>query len=198
MRSGRRARLAPPTQGRHRGRARRGRTRGSSRASTSRWRSPLSAVRRRLLSTSEPSPSTTSTPGQRVDADAHRFDVLDLRRREDREDLEQRSFVVSQQLIAPGDRVAQRPLPVGQVAGPAAEDIESATQAIAKLGGREQPKPRGRELDRERQPVEPRADLADDGSRFVIESEARPRLTAALHEERDGRGAHRSRRTGRQ
>ena len=126
------------------------------------------------------------------------FDVLDLRRREHREDLEQRPFVLVEQLVAPGDRVAQRPLAVGQVARPAAEDIEPAPEAVAQLGRREQAKPRGRELDRERQPVEPRADLADDGSRLVVEAEARPRLAAALHEERDRGGAHRAGGAGRQ
>ena len=86
----------------------------------------------------------------------------------------------------------------GRSRAPLREDIEPAPEAVAQLGGREQSKPRGRELDRERQPVEPRADLADDGGRLVVEAEARPRLTPALHEERDRRGAHRAGRAGRQ
>ena len=73
--------------------------------------------------------------GQRVDADAHLFDVVDLRRREHREDLEQRAFVLVEQLVTPGDRGAQGPLAVGQVARPTAEDIEPAPEAVAQLGG---------------------------------------------------------------
>ena len=147
---------------------------------------------------SEPSPSTTSTPARASMPTQTCFDVLDLRRREHGEDLEQRALVVIEQLVAPGDRVAERPLAVGQVARSAAEDIEPAPEAVAQLGGREQAKPRGRELDRERQPVEPRADLADDGGRLVVEAEARPRLTPALDEEGDRGGGHRAGGAGRQ
>ena len=129
--------------------------------------------------------------GQRVDADAHRFDIFDLRRREHREHLEQGAFVLVEELVAPGDRRAQRPLAFGQVARTPAQDIEPAPQAVEQLGGREQTKPRGRELDREWQSVEPRTDLADDGGRLVVETEVRPCLSPALQEEGDGRRVHR-------
>ena len=131
-------------------------------------------------------------PGQGVDADADLFDVLDPRRREHGQDLEQRPLVVVEQLVAPGDRGAERPLAVGQVARSAPKDIESSSEAVAQLRRREQAKPRGRELDRERQPVESRADLADDRSRVVVEAEAWPRLSSALDEEGDRGGGHRA------
>ncbi len=92
----------------------------------------------------------------------------------------------------------QRPLAVGQVARPAAQDIEAAPQAVAQLGRREQAKSRRSQLDRQGQPVEPRADLADDRRRLVIEAEAGPRLTPALDEERHCGGGHRTGRPGRQ
>ncbi len=64
-----------------------------------------------------------------------------------------------EQVVAPGDRSAQRALPIGAIARPAGEEVEALLQARQHRLRGEELDPRGRELDRERQPVEAIADL---------------------------------------
>ena len=53
----------------------------------------------------------------------------------DREGLEEPLLVGRQEVVAPGDRVAQRALPVGEIAGAAREDIEPAIEPEQEGGG---------------------------------------------------------------
>ena len=72
------------------------------------------------------------------------------------EPREQAPLVGVEQVVAPVDRAAQRPLALRQVAGAAGQQRRGGRRAAAQhRGRREQPDPRRRELDRERQAVEP-------------------------------------------
>ena len=88
---------------------------------------------------------------------------------EHREAREARLLVVAEQRVAPVDRRAQRLLAGGRVAGAGAERGERGVQALGDLAGREQPAAGGRQLDRERQPVDAPADLRDRGRVAVAE-----------------------------
>ena len=66
-----------------------------------------------------------------------------------------------QQVVAPGDGVAQRAQPDRLVAGTLGEQEKPVAQPRAQCGGREQPRAGGRQLDCQRQPIEPVADLRD-------------------------------------
>ena len=77
---------------------------------------------------------------------------------EDRESREQVSFPVVEQVVAPGDRRAQRPL-AGIGIAAALEQVEALRQALEDLSGREHARPRRGQLHRERQVVQPAAQL---------------------------------------
>ncbi len=72
---------------------------------------------------------------------------------------EQQLLVGRQQVVAPVDCRAKRVLAFGQVAGAAARELQR--QEREELGGRVLARARGRELDRQREAVEPAADLGD-------------------------------------
>ena len=65
----------------------------------------------------------------------------------------------AEQVVAPVDRPAQRPLARRQVAAAALEQAEPVVQAPGHRRGREQPDPGRGQLDRQRQPVEVADDL---------------------------------------
>ncbi len=90
-----------------------------------------------------------------------------------------------EQVIAPADRGAQRLLALRRVAGAAAEQIEPAREPVEDVLRREDLDPRRRELDRQRESVEPAADLLDDAGRVV--EQARVDGAGAALEQRDGR-----------
>jgi hypothetical protein len=69
-------------------------------------------------------------------------------------------LLIVEQVVAPVDRRPQRPLPFGRVAGAAAEEGQALLQALLKLSRGQDPRPGGRELDRERKIVQPATDLA--------------------------------------
>ena len=93
---------------------------------------------------------------------ADRFRALERAgSREHRQAAEQPLLGVGQELVAPVDGVAQRLLADGQVAAAAGEQIETALEARPDLRRREDPDPRRRQLDRQRQAVETGADLGD-------------------------------------
>ena len=75
-----------------------------------------------------------------------------------------RCAVRVEQVVAPADRGAQRPLAVGRVARAGAEQVEPAPEAVEDLARGEDLDARRRELDRQRQAVEPAADLRDRAS----------------------------------
>ena len=66
-----------------------------------------------------------------------------------------------EQVVAPLDRRAQRPLALGQVAGAAGEQRQPLVEPLEELLGRERLDARGGELEREREVVEAAADLGD-------------------------------------
>ena len=80
---------------------------------------------------------------------------------------------------------AQRLLAGGRVARAGAERAERGVQAFGDLGGRQQPAAGGRELDRQRQPVDAPADLRDRGGVAVAEVEVGIVGSRALGEQRD-------------
>ena len=97
--------------------------------------------------------------------------------------------------VAPVDRGPQRALARGAVAR-AGRGVERPEHRRDQLGGREHPDPRGGELDREREPVEPRADLPTAaGLRARGERMAEPRARTANSSTAAPSGQRRHRRT---
>ena len=85
-----------------------------------------------------------------------------------------------EQVVAPLDRRAQRALALGRVARAARQERESRVEALEEPLGSEELRPRGRELDREREAVEAAADRLDRG----VGCELAPDGTRPLDEER--------------
>ena len=117
---------------------------------------PVASCRTRFFSASDRSPSCAPVEiatahavggGDRPPAGEHR------------EPREQPLLHRRQQVVAPQQRVAQRPLAGGDVARTVGQQLEPPLQAGEDLRGLQRPDARGGELDGERQPVEPRADL---------------------------------------
>jgi hypothetical protein len=63
-------------------------------------------------------------------------------------------LAVVEEVVAPGERVAQRLLPRGKVACAAGQKLQALAEPLQHRFGREQRDPRRRQLERERQPVE--------------------------------------------
>ena len=124
--------------------------------------------------------------GRLVEVGRHRLDRLDRAATEDRQQLEEPLLGGAQELVAPLDRRAQRLLPLGQIAGAAAEVLEAAAESIPERLRREEVQARGGELDRQRQPVEPATDLGHGGGVVVREAEVGPDAARPLHEQLDG------------
>ena len=80
---------------------------------------------------------------------------------EDGQAPEQRLLPLEQQVVAPGDRVAQRPLALVGVLGAAGQQGQPLVEPAQERLRRERAHPRRGQLDRERQAVEPAADLRD-------------------------------------
>ena len=80
---------------------------------------------------------------------------------EDGTSAKDRLLVVGQEVVAPGDRSAQGPLALRQVARPAREQVEAGGEAVEDRLGAEHPDPRRGELDREGQAFEAVDDAAD-------------------------------------
>ena len=123
--------------------------------------------------------------GRIVETGRHGFDRLDRAAGEDRQDLEEPLLRRTQELVAPLDRRPERLLARGQVAGAAAERLQAAGEPIPKRLRREEVQSGGGELDRERQPVEPAADVGDGGGVVVGEPEVRSDAARPLHEQLD-------------
>ena len=85
--------------------------------------------------------------------------------RERAEDGEEPPGVRLEQLVAPTDRRAQGPLPFREVARPLRRELEPVVERLEQLGRRQVGRAGGDELDRERQSVEPAADLGDERPR---------------------------------
>ena len=98
---------------------------------------------------------------------------------EHREPGEERLLVLVEQVVAPGDRGAQRGMALVGIAA-ALEEVEPLPDPLEQLLGAEQLHPRGGELDREREPVEAADQLVDGGRVADVRrgSPARARGTA--------------------
>ena len=90
---------------------------------------------------------------------------------------------VGQQCIAPGDRGAQRLLPVRQVAAAAGQQAQRMVQPGQDRLRRQQLNPRRRQLDGQRQAVESAGDRRDRRHVLVVESESRHRGGGPLGEQ---------------
>jgi hypothetical protein len=72
---------------------------------------------------------------------------------------EERLLCLAEEVVAPGDRIAQRPLAGGQVARAAGQRQPPIAQPGQQRRRREDPALGGGQLDRQRQPVQPPADV---------------------------------------
>ncbi len=109
---------------------------------------------------------------------------------EDRQAAVQGTLAVGEPLVAPVDRRAKRALPFGKIERPFHLEREPLAERPHDLGWREHDEPCGDELDRERQTVEPPADLVHRRKRVGLQHDA-PRRRE-LDEER-GRVVERQR-----
>ena len=105
---------------------------------------------------------------------------------EDRQAREHGAIGGVEHVVAPGDRPAQGLLPGGEVAAAALEQPEPPLEARQHRLRREDPDPRRRQLDRQREPVEADADLRHRRGVLVGHLEARLDRSCALDEEGDG------------
>ena len=100
-------------------------------------------------------------------SDADRLDGVDRPAAgEDREPREERLLGAGEQTVAPVERGAERLLALRQVAGAFGEQLERRCRAGEQSRPARAAGPGGGELDRERQPVEPAADLGH-GARTI-------------------------------
>ena len=107
---------------------------------------------------------------------------------EHREPAEGLAFGRVQEAVAPVDRCAQRLLTRGRIARAAAEHIQRARESAVQLFDPEQPGAGRRQLDGERQSVEPLANLRDHACVALRQLEACLLAARALHEQRAGGG----------
>ena len=105
---------------------------------------------------------------------------------EDGEAREARLLVGAEQVVAPVDRRAQRLLAGGRVARRRRRARRARLQARGDLARGEQPAARGRQLDRQRQPVERAGRSQPPRRRCRRSSRTRGRGPRALAEQRDG------------
>src|SRR5262249_42534139 len=103
----------------------------------------------------------------------------------DRETAEERLLGVVEQVVAPVDRVAHRLLPQGQITRTTAEQWQSLLQALQQRRRGQDFDAGGRELDREREPVDPADDGGNRWQRFRGEVEIRSDRLCPLHKEPD-------------
>ncbi|CAA9568219.1 MAG: hypothetical protein AVDCRST_MAG19-2496 [uncultured Thermomicrobiales bacterium] len=80
---------------------------------------------------------------------------------EHRQPAEQRPLVLGKEVVAPGDGCRHRPLAWGRVARPAGQQGQAALQAGQQRCRRQVGHAGRRQLDRQRQPFEPPANLGD-------------------------------------
>src|SRR5205085_7027383 len=104
-----------------------------------------------------------------------------------RQSPEQVLFALLQQVVAPGNRVAQRLLALGQIPCPPTGQRQAALQSCQQGGRREQREDRCRQFERQWQPVQALAELDDGGRILAREGEIGPGLACTLDEQGHGR-----------
>ena len=97
-------------------------------------------------------------------------------------------------VVAPVQRRAQRLVPARRGARPADQHREDVAQPLGELRGGKHPHPGRRQLDRQRQPVEPLADRQDLGGVLVGDAKGRPHQLRPLLEQHDRVGVGEQRR----
>ena len=107
--------------------------------------------------------------------------------REHTEILEQRAPLVGEQADAPVDRRLHRPVPIGKVAHRRGQQRKDVLQALSDALRGQQAHFRGSQLDRQRQAVEPSADVRDGVRVLGGEGELRLGRLGAIDEQLDGR-----------
>src|SRR5947199_18509 len=80
-----------------------------------------------------------------------------------------RRFVVVEQRVAPVERGAERLLAIQRGTAAGAEHVERGPEALGELGGGEVADARGRQLDRQRHPVQAPADRGSSGQVVLAE-----------------------------
>ena len=100
-----------------------------------------------------------------------------------REAREERLLLRQQQVVAPGDRPAQRLLARGEVLRAARQQRQPLVEAAQERRRRERPHPGRRQLDRQRQAVQPDADLRHGRRVHVAEGEVGGRAARPLDEQ---------------
>ncbi len=95
---------------------------------------------------------------------------------------EHAALVIGQQLMAPVDGTAKGPLAVGRVAT-AATKVQAGVEAAGECDGRQQPHTCGRQLDREREPVQSSHDVGDGCRTVSVQPEARADQACPLEEQ---------------
>ena len=109
---------------------------------------------------------------------------------EDREAPEQLLFACLQQVVAPGNRVAQRLLALWQVSCPPAGQRQAVLQSCQQGSRGEQRENRRGQLECQWQPVQALADLDDGGRILARQGEIGPGLTRTLDEQSHRRDLH--------
>ena len=121
-------------------------------------------------------------------AGAHRLDRVERRAGgEHGEPPGEPPLGLAQEVPAPVDDRAQRPLTARRGAAAPGEQAEAVVQAVGELLERHRPQPGGGELDRQRQAVDPPAHVRDDRRRRLVEREVGRRRRGALGEQQHGR-----------
>ena len=92
-------------------------------------------------------------------------------------------FACLQQVVAPGNRVAQRLLALWQVPCPPAGQRQAMLQSCQQGSRGEQRENRRDQLERQRQPVQALADLDDGGRILARQGEIGPGLARTLDEQ---------------
>lgn len=98
------------------------------------------------------------------------------------EAAEEAALGLVEEIVAPVNRVAKGLLAFGKIEGAAGEELEAALEAIEDSGGRKNAGAGGGELDRQREAVEARADVADGGSVIRRDGKVRADGGSALDE----------------
>jgi hypothetical protein len=114
-----------------------------------------------------------------------RLDRLGQGRGKEGEEHEEALLAGLEEVVAPLDRRPERLLALGQVAGPAAEELQAVSEAVAESLGREEVQARRGQLDGQRQAIETPADLEHRGGVVVGQAEVGSHGPGPFDEELD-------------
>jgi hypothetical protein len=106
---------------------------------------------------------------------------------EDRQAPQQHTRVVGQQLVAPVNGGAQRAMPRDRRAA-ARQQPEDIVEPVPDVARRQYPRPRGRQFERQRDAVQPPADLDDGAGVLLGQCEAGRHVRRPFHEQAHGLG----------